>query len=68
MVGIPHTRGTREYLTCERGAIELWVAGESWTLKEGDVVVFPGDQKHSYVNPGHAIAIGYSVLTLARAR
>ena len=23
MIGVPHTEGTREYLTCERGAIEL---------------------------------------------
>ena len=24
MTGVPHTPGTREYLTCERGVIELW--------------------------------------------
>ena len=23
MIGVPHTNGTREYLTCERGQIEL---------------------------------------------
>ena len=28
MVGVPHTTGTREYLTCERGKVELVAGGE----------------------------------------
>ena len=36
-------------------------------LSAGDVVVFRGDQRHSYHNPGRAPAIGYSVVVLARA-
>jgi transcriptional regulator with XRE-family HTH domain len=28
MAGVPHTPGTREYLTCERGTVDLAVAGE----------------------------------------
>src|SRR5580704_6223334 len=36
--GIPHTPGTREYLTCERGLIVLIAAGERWELSQGDVV------------------------------
>jgi len=51
MVGVPHTTGTREYLTCERGRIELIVGGEHWTLETGDMIVFRGDQRHSYHNP-----------------
>lgn len=62
LTGIPHRSGTREYLTCERGALRLHVEGESWELKEGDVVVFRGDQKHSYYNIGKGVAIGYSVI------
>jgi transcriptional regulator with XRE-family HTH domain len=67
LVGIPHVPGTSEYLTCERGQIVLVASGESWTLAPGDVVVFRGDQRHSYANPGERIAIGYSVVVLARA-
>lgn len=67
MVGSPHTAGTREYLTCERGQVTLAAAGESWTLEPGDVLVFPGNQKHSYRNPGKAIAVAYSVVLLAPA-
>lgn len=66
MIGVPHLAGTTEYLTCERGSIVLVASGESWTLTPGDVVVFRGDQRHSYVNPGDRLAIGYSVVLLAR--
>lgn len=51
MVGVPHTLGTREYLTCERGKVELIAAGEHHLLNEGDMLVFRGDQRHSYRNP-----------------
>jgi transcriptional regulator with XRE-family HTH domain len=67
LVGIPHTPGTREYLTCERGSIVLSASGETWRLEAGDVVVFRGDQRHGYVNPGTSIAVGYSVVVLAPA-
>lgn len=64
LVGTPHTPGTREYLTCETGRLELIASGERFLLEEGDVVVFRGDQRHSYVNPGAKIAVGYSVVVL----
>lgn len=64
MVGVPHTPGTREYLTCESGELELIASGESFKLTEGDVVVFRGDQRHSYANAGRRVAVGYSVVML----
>ena len=66
-VGTPHTTGTREYLTCERGKLALAVSGEVHVLEEGDVLVFRGDQKHSYHNPDPQESIGYSVVVLAPA-
>ena len=65
MTGVPHTPGTREYLTCERGTIRLAVSGDIFLLAPGDVVVFRGDQRHSYENPADAVAVGYSVVLLA---
>ncbi len=65
MTGVPHTTGTREYLTCERGQVELAAAGSTWRLEAGDVVVFRGDQKHSYRNPGRSHAVAYSVIAFA---
>ncbi len=66
MVGVPHTAGTREYLTCESGSLELVAAGEQWMLAPGDVAVFRGDQRHSYANKGRVKAIAYSVVLIAR--
>jgi transcriptional regulator with XRE-family HTH domain len=66
MTGVPHTPGTREYLTCESGEIQLVVSGERFQLAPGDVAVFRGDQRHSYYNPGSKPAVGYSVVVLAR--
>jgi transcriptional regulator with XRE-family HTH domain len=67
MAGVPHTAGTREYLTCESGQIVLTVAGAHYRLTPGDVVVFAGDQKHGYANPTSRASIGYSVVVLAPA-
>lgn len=64
LVGVPHTAGTREYFTCEQGRIDVVVGGQRWSLAEGDVVVFRGDQRHSYGNPGKRAAVGYSVVML----
>jgi len=63
-VGTPHTPGTREYLTCEAGRLELVASGERYVLDVGDVVVFRGDQKHSYANIGKGTAVGYSTVVL----
>lgn len=62
LAGLPHTAGTREYLTCEEGRIELVASGERWELDAGQVLVFRGDQKHSYRNldarkPARAISV-----------
>jgi transcriptional regulator with XRE-family HTH domain len=65
MTGVPHTAGTREYLTCESGIVELSVAESNWRLLAGDVIVFRADQKHAYRNPGQSGAVAYSVLSLA---
>jgi len=65
MVGVPHTPGTREYLTCEIGKVQLSVAGTTWELGPGDVLVFRGDQKHAYRNLSSATTVAYSVVALA---
>lgn len=62
LVGVPHKPGTREYLTCETGTVRLTASGESFDLAPGDVVVFRGDQRHSYHNPGPDLAVAYSVV------
>jgi transcriptional regulator with XRE-family HTH domain len=66
MIGVPHTPGTREYLTCESGQVVLVASGEEYALEPGDVVAFRGDQRHSYANPGARPAVAYSVVVIAR--
>jgi transcriptional regulator with XRE-family HTH domain len=68
MTGIPHRLGTREYLACESGRVQLTVAGDKYELEVGDVVVFRGDQKHSYANRGHDVAVAYSAIVLGPGR
>jgi transcriptional regulator with XRE-family HTH domain len=68
MIGIPHRLGTREYLACESGRVELVVSGEKYDLSPGDVVVFRGDQKHSYANRGAKVAVAYSAVVLGPGR
>ena len=65
LTGVPHTPGTREYLVCETGELALGGSGERFLLSPGDVVVFRGDQRHSYENVGPRTAVGYSVVLLA---
>jgi transcriptional regulator with XRE-family HTH domain len=66
--GIPHTPGTREYLICESGRIELVASGERWQLAPGDALVFRGDQRHVYRNlDGARPAIAISVVCFAAA-
>jgi transcriptional regulator with XRE-family HTH domain len=66
MIGVPHKEGTREYLTCERGQVELVAAGKHHLLNEGDMLVFRGDQRHSYINPDkRRISISFSVVCFA---
>jgi transcriptional regulator with XRE-family HTH domain len=68
LAGIPHTPGTREYLTCERGRIELIASGERWELGPGDALVFRGDQRHGYRNlDARAAAVAISVVCFAPA-
>jgi quercetin dioxygenase-like cupin family protein len=65
MAGTPHTAGTREYLTCERGVVELAASGEVHRLGPGDALVFRGDQRHTYRNPGRSAAVAVSVVAFA---
>jgi XRE family transcriptional regulator, regulator of sulfur utilization len=64
MKGVPHSAGTREYLFCERGRIELVASGATYQLGPGDVVVFRGDQKHSYRALGDDDAVAFAVVLL----
>ncbi len=62
MAGKPHLQGTKEYLVALAGEIAVSVDGETWHVDEGDVLAFPGDQKHGYRNPGKGPAEALSIV------
>lgn len=65
MKGIPHTPGTKEYFHCIQGEITLRISGEDYVARKGDVLAFPGQIAHTYLNNGKSLAIGFSVVVIA---
>jgi transcriptional regulator with XRE-family HTH domain len=59
MGGRPHLQGSKEYLMTLAGEVIVSVDGEDYTVAAGDVLAFPGDQRHAYRNrkPGTAVAL-----------
>jgi transcriptional regulator with XRE-family HTH domain len=65
--GTPHLPGTREFLSCLRGTITIFVAGERYEVAAGEVIGFPGNTPHSYRNRDAAKpALGVSVVVFAK--
>lgn len=62
--GIPHQKGSTEYLVCIQGSISIYLAGSPFHLDKGDVFVFEGDQAHSYKNNGSIKNSAISVIVL----
>ena len=62
MTGTPHITGTKEYFICVEGQVTIYVLGQAFHLKKGDVLSFPGDKAHSYKNGGKTKSKGISVV------
>ena len=62
MAGKPHLQGTKEYLVGLAGAVSVSVAGAHWEVTAGDVLAFPGDQKHGYRNTGRGGSEALSIV------
>lgn len=54
--------GTREYLACESGDIELVYAGDVLRLGSGDVAALVADQPRDYANRGRRAAVAYRIV------
>jgi transcriptional regulator with XRE-family HTH domain len=64
MKGIPHSSGTKEYFYCLTGEIRIQVFNDSFHLKKGDILAFPGEARHSYHNETQLVTSGLSVVIL----
>ena len=62
MAGKPHLQGTKEYLVGLSGTVTVSVAGQNWEVNHGDVLAFPGDQKHGYRNTGRGEGNALSIV------
>jgi len=62
MAGKPHLTGTKEYLVGLAGSVTVSVAGRHWEVGAGDVLAFPGDQKHGYRSAGSGPAEALSIV------
>lgn len=60
--GRPHLPGTKEYMTVLKGEMDIYVADKWYTVMEGDVFAFPGNQPHTYRNPLTTPAVFISVI------
>ncbi len=48
--GKAHARGSQEFFLATRGSATLTVVDTEFTVEEGDLVYFNGDQEHTYEN------------------
>ena len=62
MGGRPHLLGSKEYLITLAGEVIVSVAGDDYTVANGDVLAFPGDQRHAYRNRRSRLAVALSVV------
>jgi transcriptional regulator with XRE-family HTH domain len=60
--GQPHLTGTKEYFSTLQGEVTVYVAGDAFLVKPGDVLAFSGNQSHSYRNSGRSAAVGVSMV------
>ena len=62
MAGTPHVTGTKEYFYCLSGRMQVLVSGRMFEVGAGDVLAFPGNQRHSYRNAAAEDAAAVSVV------
>jgi transcriptional regulator with XRE-family HTH domain len=56
-----HYKGTREFLTVQRGRVRVWSAEESATLGRGDSASYRADVPHAIENAGRGDALVFLV-------
>ena len=57
----PHFKGTREFLTLQKGAVRVESAGDAETLGPGDSASYRADVPHAIINSGRSEAVMFLV-------
>lgn len=63
----PHYQGTREFLSVEKGQVELSAGEETQVLGRGDSAHYPADVPHRITNIGRGEAVAFLVDIYARS-
>jgi transcriptional regulator with XRE-family HTH domain len=58
----PHFEGTREFLTLQKGHLQIESAGDTETLGSGDSASYRADVPHALVNSGKSEVIAYLIV------
>jgi uncharacterized cupin superfamily protein len=58
----PHFEGTREFLTVQRGHIQVESAGDAVSLNPGDSSSYRADVQHAIINSGKAEAVVFLIV------
>ena len=48
----PHRNGVKEYITVSKGELAVLIGDQSFKLKAGDSIFFPGNHRHQFKNTG----------------
>lgn len=62
MSSSPHFRETREFVTVERGTLEVISGDERVRLETGDSAQYPADVPHELINPGDSETVAFLVV------
>jgi transcriptional regulator with XRE-family HTH domain len=62
--GTAHLKGTKEYFYLLLGKMTLIISGKKYSLSKGDLVIFDGDQNHSYCNLSERPASGLAIVCI----
>ena len=62
LVSAPHSRGTREHLTVQRGGLDVIAASERQHVPAGATARYPADVEHRLVNTGEVEARAFLVV------
>lgn len=64
----PHSEGAVENLVVASGRLEVAFGDTVHALGPGDAILFPGDQLHTYRNPGPEEAVAFLVMSYPDAQ
>jgi XRE family transcriptional regulator, regulator of sulfur utilization len=64
--GKPHPKGADEFFLVSEGIAIVDVGGEEVTVEPGDLIFFPGNQPHRYINRSNKPVHAFSFITMPK--